>query len=192
MFRFEFPDWCSYKPWGEIKARIGDKEIKNFMEIGSFEGRSMLEMCSLFPSADYISIDPHVADPEYSMPEGKTMEDLRINFENNVRERGRNSYLIRDYSSTALPKLLEDDVEVDFVYIDGSHRTTDVLFDAILSYNLLSKGGFLLFDDYSWIGKEDPSKNVRFAVNTFIELVKPEIVWIEKDEHMILIKKPEV
>ena len=35
----------------------------------------------------------------------------------------------------------------DLIYIDGSHRAADVLFDAIESYNILKKDGILFFDD---------------------------------------------
>ncbi len=38
----------------------------------------------------------------------------------------------------------------DFVYVDGSHRASDVLTDAVLAWPLLKAGGLLIFDDDGW------------------------------------------
>jgi len=36
----------------------------------------------------------------------------------------------------------------DIVYIDGSHVANDVLQDAVLVWQLVKVGGFMIFDDY--------------------------------------------
>jgi hypothetical protein len=38
----------------------------------------------------------------------------------------------------------------DFIYIDGSHLRGDVLTDAVLSWQLLGRGGVMVLDDYEW------------------------------------------
>jgi predicted O-methyltransferase YrrM len=38
----------------------------------------------------------------------------------------------------------------DLIYIDGDHRPESVYIDAIHSFELCKKGGFILFDDYEW------------------------------------------
>jgi predicted O-methyltransferase YrrM len=38
----------------------------------------------------------------------------------------------------------------DFAYIDGSHETTDVIKDAVLTLDLVKPGGIIAFDDYVW------------------------------------------
>lgn len=38
----------------------------------------------------------------------------------------------------------------DFIYVDGLHLSQDVLYDALLSFDLLKVGGILIFDDYLW------------------------------------------
>lgn len=38
----------------------------------------------------------------------------------------------------------------DFIYVDGSHGTVDVLEDAVSSYQLTRQGGIIAFDDYPW------------------------------------------
>ena len=54
-------------------------------------------------------------------------------------------------SVVALSRLIADDAgEFDLIYIDGSHQASDVLVDAILSFELLKLGGVMIFDDYIW------------------------------------------
>ena len=38
----------------------------------------------------------------------------------------------------------------DLVFVDGSHQATDVLTDAVISFQLLRLGGLMIFDDYLW------------------------------------------
>ena len=38
----------------------------------------------------------------------------------------------------------------DFVYVDGSHETAQVLRDAIHAYEVTKPGGLIAFDDYLW------------------------------------------
>lgn len=69
----------------------------------------------------------------------------------------------------------------DFIYIDGSHCTPDVLEDAILSFRLLKCGGIMAFDDYlfeepKW-GREGFPKP---AIDAFLEAYKSRIEVLEK------------
>lgn len=38
----------------------------------------------------------------------------------------------------------------DLIYIDGSHKSCDVLSDAIMSFPLARPGALIIFDDYLW------------------------------------------
>ena len=38
----------------------------------------------------------------------------------------------------------------DLIYVDGGHYAPNVLEDAVLSYQILRKGGIMVFDDYLW------------------------------------------
>jgi predicted O-methyltransferase YrrM len=77
----------------------------------------------------------------------------------------------------------------DFVYIDGSHSTLNVLEDAVLSFRLAKAGAIIAFDDYLW---DDPAFNQhgtpKPAVDFFLQVYGSEIevlehgyqVWIRK------------
>lgn len=69
----------------------------------------------------------------------------------------------------------------DFVYIDGSHRTPDVLEDAVLAFRLLKRDGIMAFDDYHW---NDPRfEHEGFpkpAIDCFLNAYKLRIQVLEK------------
>jgi predicted O-methyltransferase YrrM len=54
----------------------------------------------------------------------------------------------------------------DFIYIDGSHETHQVLRDAVNAEQLLTSGGLMAFDDYLW---DDGSGDTpRPAIDAFL------------------------
>ncbi len=55
--------------------------------------------------------------------------------------------LMEEYSCIALPKLLQNKKNFDFIYVDGSHIFEDVFVDFYYSARLLNKNGIILFDD---------------------------------------------
>ncbi len=77
----------------------------------------------------------------------------------------------------------------DFIYIDGSHSTVDVLEDAVLAFRLAKAGGIIAFDDYLW---DDPEFNQqgtpKLAIDAFTEIYREKLnilesgyqVWIRK------------
>ena len=64
----------------------------------------------------------------------------------------------------------------DLIYIDGSHFFNDVLIDAIKSFELLKKGGIIIFDDFLWAlnnSSEYPPKEIVIgAINVFLKSKK--------------------
>jgi predicted O-methyltransferase YrrM len=77
----------------------------------------------------------------------------------------------------------------DFVYVDGSHSTLNVIEDAVLSFRLAKAGAVISFDDYRW---NDPDFNQngtpKPAVDFFLQVYRPKIevlehgyqVWVRK------------
>lgn len=59
--------------------------------------------------------------------------------------------------------------EYDFIYIDGDHRSHQVLRDAINADAGLKHGGILAFDDYSWsAGTGVDADNPKLAIDAFL------------------------
>lgn len=75
-------------------------------------------------------------------------EEQERNFDYNTRVAGCADKIVklRGPSQQVLPFLAEE--SFDFIYVDGSHMTWDVLQDAAMCWRLVRPGGILVFDDY--------------------------------------------
>lgn len=113
----------------------------NFLEIGSWEGRSATWCLDNILTHD----DSHLDCVE--MAEGSWFyKNLKHNLSEHI-EAGKCD-LITATSNTALPALVQDGKRYDFIYIDGAHDTRSILEDATLSFLTLKIGGIMSLDDY--------------------------------------------
>jgi hypothetical protein len=73
-----------------------------------------------------------------------------------------------------LPRLVVEGKRYQIVYVDGDHRASSCLFDCVLGWQLLERGGVLLVDDYLWT---HPSVRIppRFAVDGFVRSYRDQI-----------------
>lgn len=119
----------------------------NFLEIGSYQGRSsvwLFENILTEPTCKLTCIDTFEGSVEHTEHQKSNLFEI---FNHNIREFSNRVHIIRGYSQQMLRRL---EGEYDFIYIDGDHRASSVLEDAILSFSLLKKGGIMIFDDYEW------------------------------------------
>jgi predicted O-methyltransferase YrrM len=147
------------------------------LEIGCYEGRAtvwLLENIATHPDATIKCIDiAEQASFRQNILAARSPEKVRL-------EIGRSQNLLRLYPANAF----------DFVYVDGSHETVDVLEDAVLSFRLLRRGGIMGFDDFKWKDQAFPDATPKLAINAFLSiygrkitvLMKDYQVWIRKDE----------
>lgn len=54
----------------------------------------------------------------------------------------------KGYSDAILPQLKTEGNRYSVIYVDGCHHAEAVLFDLVLSWSMLCKGGILFADDY--------------------------------------------
>jgi predicted O-methyltransferase YrrM len=142
------------------------------LEIGSYEGRSATWLADFLlgrPEATLDCIDVFVSE--------RLLE--------NIRNTGREQQ-IRIHQGTSRSILRKLPVGTyDFVYVDGSHSTADVLEDAVLSFGLMKLGGVMAFDDYLW---DDPEHNQRgtprLAINAFLAVYNRDLEVLDKGEQV--------
>lgn len=142
--------------WKEhVVPRLSHRAAR-MLEVGAFEGRSAVWLLRNTNVDILTCVDP------FTSYEGH--DNYEAAFDANIQEVSAGDRLlkIKGRSQYVLRKLPPENY--DGVYIDGSHLTQDVLRDAVLSFDLVKVGGFLLFDDYGYT--EDP-ENVRQAVDMF-------------------------
>ena len=58
--------------------------------------------------------------------------------------------LYKNFSENILPELNNS---YDFIFIDGCHSSPQVIKEVEYCYKLLNEGGYILFDDYTYIKK---------------------------------------
>jgi predicted O-methyltransferase YrrM len=98
---------------------------------------------------------------------------------------------MKGQSSEVLLELLREDMQYDFIYVDGSHRSFDVYLDLFLAWKLLRKGGVMAIDDYMYnadkIG-ELPYEFPYEAVNQFLKNYEGRYTLIDKAYRVFLEK----
>ncbi len=141
-------DWVTHNipNFQECMKNISVRQ--RFLEIGCFEGRATcwLLQNGLEEGRTITCIDTF--DPNWYKG-----EDLRKVFDDNVNKAKLMNQSISVYSmksSLALAQLINTKQIYDFIYIDGDHSPAGVLTDATMAWQLLQKGGIMLFDDYEY------------------------------------------
>jgi predicted O-methyltransferase YrrM len=168
-------DWFSgnLPLWEKLfEVVYADRNKKyNFLEIGSFEGRSTKWLCSNIlknPSSKVYCIDTWSGGEEHA---NLDLSGLYDRFINNLQDEITVGKVIpmRGYSNEQLMKFTEE--QFDFIYIDGSHVASDVLLDLVYSFNLAKSGAVILCDDYgSDSYYRDPAHSPKLAIDTFTSI----------------------
>src|ERR1041385_238867 len=163
--------------WEKTLFHLRNEKI-NVLEIGVFEGRATIWILDeLFknPESKLVTIDTFVRIFKDN--------DNETTFRENIKESGKEDQveIIKSDSFDALVKLnYEKKMKFDFIYIDGSHTSCDVLSDAILTWNLLKEGGIMIFDDYEWDFFEEDYNNPKIAIDSFLRCYQNQIEIIHK------------
>jgi predicted O-methyltransferase YrrM len=186
-------NWFAWAPqvWEQLVPHLPER--KNFLEIGSFEGRSAVWTIEnlMEDGGEIYCIDTWEGGAEHT-PEDMTGAEER--FQQNitlVRSKFPNRAVmsLRGTSVEALGGLIAQKKQFDFIYIDGSHLAKDVLTDACMAWPLLKKGGFMVFDDYAW---KPPGftllQRPKVAVDAFVNMFEDELL-IAHSGYQLIVRK---
>ena len=139
------------------------------IEIGSYAGESTEIFAKNFKKV--ISVDPYINDYDKNDPACEYMDLTEVyKTFNSVITNYDNILHIRKTSDDAIEDV--KNIEVDLIYIDGSHYVDDVLNDALQGFKHLKVGGIMIFDDYFWNYYQNINLNPANAINSFIKLKK--------------------
>ena len=174
-------DWfrSAVPVWSEVLAPFRGKPDLHYLEIGVFEGRSVLWMLDnilTHPSARLTAID--------LFP-----DDLEQRFRANLDRSGQagKATVMKGLSQRILRGLNPE--SFDIIYIDGGHTADNVLADLVLSWDLLKPGGIVILDDYGWKNKEFPDElRPQVAVDAFITANRNYLVVVHRGYQAILKK----
>jgi predicted O-methyltransferase YrrM len=178
--------------WDKYLNELKNKSRQNtILEIGSYKGKStcwMLENLASNPKSVIYALDTWEGSPEYAAD--LSFKTVEKEFDENTKQTKRTNQLIKMKmkSSEGLNILIEKEARFDFIYIDASHEARDVIVDAVLSWQILKPCGIIIFDDYEWDQLEQDYFRPKMAIDSFIEIFKPELKVLYK-EYQVGVKK---
>lgn len=158
QFTNQWFDATAKASWDVIIPSIKPQKI---LEVGSYEGRSicyLIEKLGSEQSLEIHAIDTWLGGGDHKhLPIGhmpKVEERFFLNVDKATKGASKKIDLIvhKGFSDFEVSRLLVTGFRAyfDFIYIDGSHETGDVLSDAVMAFKLLKPGGVMAFDDYLW------------------------------------------
>ena len=178
--------------WQEILGPWSGKPHLKFLEIGVLEGRAtcwLLTNILTHSTSRIVCMDTFEGSMEHQVGKPRSvdrLDSLQERFLRNISpfkskvkvQMGRSQELLRKHRLYSF----------DFVYVDGSHRSCDVLEDAILAFRLLKAGGILIFDDYDWDLYVGTLNNPRAGIDSFLEIFADQYSVISKGYQVALRK----
>ena len=160
------------------------KNVKNILEIGSYEGRSAIFFLKNFSDSKITCVDTWAGSDEHS---SVNFESIEKNFDLNTSFYQSNNTLMK-HKMTSNEFFKKNHKYFDLIYVDGDHSSDQVKIDLINSWNALKNGGFLVLDDYMWWYYKDLKKNPSTPINDFIKAnisnISKLVVW-----HQVIIQK---
>lgn len=136
---------------------IVEYNFKNILEVGLGYGSSTVAILSILCKSgcggQLTSVDPYQLVNAFSNNTGKNVGYAGKGIEN-IKNAGLSHMhtLITEYDYIALPKMIEESKEFDFIFIDGYHSFDYAFLDFFYADQLLKPGGIVAFHDSS-----DPS-----------------------------------
>jgi tetratricopeptide (TPR) repeat protein len=145
------------------------------VEIGSFQGMSacwLLDNILTHPTAKITCIDLYFQE----------------HFKGNIVKTGAADRVIelQGYSQDLLVNLNSE--YYDVAYIDGCHKPTSALQDAILSWRLVKVTGLMIFDDYEFTFPDSPEQDTKIGIDVFLEMFGSQLEVVHKG-YQLIVKK---
>jgi hypothetical protein len=165
-------DWFSHNIPNIERILEGYKQSPiNILEIGSYEGRSSVWFINNYLNEEgskITCIDPHLLED----PTSPLTNETQKNFLHNI---SKSKY---PEKVTYLQNKTKDVIftlsdEFDFIYVDGSHLSFDIMFDLVTCWNLLKKDGIMLMDDYGARNEDKIWVSPNHTINNFLLLHEP-------------------
>jgi predicted O-methyltransferase YrrM len=157
-------DYFSMNSYNFYKCLSNLKKDFKYLEIGSYEGNSALFVAKHFPESNIFCVDTWMGSDEYS---GQNFRETEKNFLYNINE-FKNVHQIKSSSNIFF---LNNKEFYDCIYIDGDHNAEQVFLDCQNAWSILSKGGYLICDDYTWKFYKENNKNPCYGINKFLNTI---------------------
>ena len=182
-------DWFHWAPevWQQLIPLLPSGD---FLEIGSFEGRSTVWIIeNMMKDGNFIDcVDTWEGGEEHS---AEDMGSVEQRFDHNIAL-AEAEFPVRKahkFKMTSYEALRGTDADYAFIYIDGSHIAKDVLTDACMAWPLLKPKGLMVFDDYMWGNPRDALHRPKIAIDAFCNLFAEEAEIVHVGYQLVVRKK---
>jgi hypothetical protein len=148
-----------------------DKETK-ILEIGTYTGISLINIIKLIPNSIGYGLDKWEHYEENELLTHINSLQVEKSFYNNIHDQGLSNRIfgIKSSSTDKLIEFIKNNVQFNFIYIDGSHLLLDCYTDLVMSWNILEKGGIIGIDDYLYKKDENILDSPFEGVNHFLKV----------------------
>jgi Methyltransferase domain len=172
--------------WTKLLHEFKGKPGINYLEIGTFEGRSalwMLENILTHPTSKLTIIDAFVENNYKTFASNVNLSDGASKFT-----------ILRGFSTDKIREVPIN--SIDLAYIDGSGKGIVMLSDLVNTWNVLKVGGVIICSRYFLndrlrralrLQPGDPGPHE--AIDTFLKLYNPYITVLAFQEHQVFIRK---
>ena len=163
----------------------------NYLEIGSFEGRSTVFISELKNIKSVMAVDTFEGSDEYDKNgmvkhNHVSFEVVYENFKTNLKLVNKKD--INFLKDTSDNFFTNNKSQFNLIYIDGSHHYDNVKKDFINAYNCTEKNGIMIFDDFLWFYYENFKQNPICAIIECYKMYKNNLELIFLN-HQIIFKK---
>lgn len=177
--------------WHYFSKYYDFSRAERILEIGSWQGMSTCFLALNFPNAKIDCVDTWAGADEHQSghaASSNVLESVESIFDQNTEDF---SHRIKKYKMSSLEFLSCSSCQngYDLIYIDGSHRSEDVLLDAFLALRLVKSGGIIVFDDFLWRYYRDEQQNPAAAINFFLRQKADHIELLFVDGQVVIRKK---
>ena len=131
----------------DIRTLLGNEE-KVYLEIGCYVGSSACLMMSHPYKTKVYSIDPCNLIHHHYWGRYDQSTTILKNIEKNKNNPDSEFKLIQGFSCEEITLNKLKKLKIDILFIDGDHRMKAVLDDFENYIDLVSEGGYIVFDDY--------------------------------------------
>jgi hypothetical protein len=191
---YEFTaDWFTsrIKDWEQHVEHLKGQPF-NYLEIGSYEGRSILHIHDNYATNKncfLVSVDPY---PSYHDLSDKLINAAEERFYRNISGKNIVHFKMDMIEFSMFKRLtIAEPSFYDLIYVDGSHLSFDCFTDSQLSWRLLKTGGVMVLDDYGLTNYNNAGKefeNCRFGIDYFLKSIEGKFELLHKGWQVVIKK----
>lgn len=153
-----------------------NNNIKDILEIGTYDGFNCLILSKLFPSAKIDTLDLPENDYGFKKFYNRDNEAEKNQISETRLNNLAQSRQINFYEKNSLQLIFENNKKYDLIWIDGFHGAPTVISDIVNSIRLINSNGIILIDDIFFHGETFSPYQSNAALKTLISLKKANLI----------------